>query len=594
MKRQESRLYKVVKGKSKYRKMVNTILCVVLLINMFSGICFVPPKQAAAEENILSNPRIVPDNSMEAGQNVTWDCIWFGSYPQAEVVPDDEEYTALAKELLQSGDLTRDSVLYQTLQSATGWDEQGDIVIDGNKYRRIKKKDATYTTKKGDATYISAYSGYYQWKNAKDYHYFKYQPVKWRVLSVDGSNVFLLSDKVLDDKRYHANPANPVYEDVTWEESTVRSWLNGYGASSNIQNRDYSTKNFIDTAFGVYEQKAIKETFVKNKDNLYYGTDGGNDTQDKVFFLSETETYTNLYGFVSDPYKLDEARRPVSSVYAKAMGIDTCEGKCSWWLRTPGFNNVNAELVGDAGWVYSAGSIADAWSNGVRPALNLDMAALPDAEFSKLWSYAGTVCSIDYADRLDKGDKVVDKNMKAVYRITVTGKNRTVKYIKSKKKDASSIIIPDTVRLKGKTYKVVSIGKEAFIGREKLKTVKIGKNVKLIGKNAFSGCTGLKNVIIGENVQVIGADAFSNCTALDKIIIPSKVAKIGARAFYQCKNLKHMVVKTKKLSARSIGNNAFGGGAVNIKVKIDKTKKKLYSGIFTARGISEKALYITI
>ena len=164
MKRQETRLCKIVKERSKCRRLVNIILCVVVLINMFSGISFAQPKRAEAEEIILSNPRIVPDSSMEAGQNVTWDCIWFGSYPQAEVVPDNEEYTTLAKELLQSGDLTRDNVLYQTLQSATGWDEQGDIVIDGNKYRRIKKEDATYIP-------YTLTSSDYQWKNATEYHY---------------------------------------------------------------------------------------------------------------------------------------------------------------------------------------------------------------------------------------------------------------------------------------------------------------------------------------------------------------------------------------------------------------------------------------
>lgn len=34
----------------------------------------------------LNNPIIEEDSSMESGQNVTWDCIWFGSYPQTEVV----------------------------------------------------------------------------------------------------------------------------------------------------------------------------------------------------------------------------------------------------------------------------------------------------------------------------------------------------------------------------------------------------------------------------------------------------------------------------------------------------------------------------
>ncbi|MCI9080260.1 MAG: leucine-rich repeat domain-containing protein [Lachnospiraceae bacterium] len=580
MKNQESKLYKIVKIKSKYISFVNVILSIVLIITVFFGISFVQPKQVEANEKMLSNPRIVPDSSMEAGQNVTWDCIWFGSYPQVEVVPDNEEYTALAEELLQTGDLIKDSTLYQTLQLATGWDMQGDIIIDGSKYRRIKKEDAIWTSDSFD---------YYKWKNETEYHYFKYQPIKWRVLSVNGTEAFLLADKALD-----VQPYNTVYEvAVTWEESTIRSWLNGYGASSNIQNQDYSKKNFINTAFGMSGQQAVKETVVDNKNTVTGKIDGGNNTNDKLFFLSSSETYTNTanrYGFVSKFYKCDEARRSGSSVYAKAMGIvnDIYTGRCYWWLRSP-------EGTGQIACANYDGAVWPRYSNidyrqyGVRPALNLDLAAS-----SNLWSYAGTVCSIDYADKLEKGSKDVDKDTKAVYKITGTGKNKTVEYVKNKKKDIYNVIIPDTVRLKGKTYKVVSVGKNAFKGREKLKTVKIGKNVRLIGKNAFSGCTGLKNVVIGENVQTIGADAFSNCTALVKIIIPSKVKKIGAKAFYKCRNLKYIVVKTKKLSAKSIGNKAFGEGAVNIKIKMDKTKKKLYSKIFTARGISEKVLYIPV
>ena len=37
----------------------------------------------------LQNPRIVKDSSMDAGQRVTWDCVWFGSYPQSEVTEKD-------------------------------------------------------------------------------------------------------------------------------------------------------------------------------------------------------------------------------------------------------------------------------------------------------------------------------------------------------------------------------------------------------------------------------------------------------------------------------------------------------------------------
>lgn len=29
----------------------------------------------------LHNPKIKKDSSMRSGQKVTWDCVWFGSYP---------------------------------------------------------------------------------------------------------------------------------------------------------------------------------------------------------------------------------------------------------------------------------------------------------------------------------------------------------------------------------------------------------------------------------------------------------------------------------------------------------------------------------
>ena len=74
----------------------------------------------------LNNPRIVADSSMKAGQKVTWDCVWFGAYPQSEVT---------------SGNI------YNTLKNAKGWDGNNDIVINGNKYRRLKGEDATYYTR---------------------------------------------------------------------------------------------------------------------------------------------------------------------------------------------------------------------------------------------------------------------------------------------------------------------------------------------------------------------------------------------------------------------------------------------------------------
>lgn len=85
----------------------------------------------------LNNPQIRPDSDMAAGQKVTWDCVWFGNYPQAEVISSAENYTAIDKDLMKDGDIIADSVLYDNLKNSTEWDDNGEITLNGNRYRRI-------------------------------------------------------------------------------------------------------------------------------------------------------------------------------------------------------------------------------------------------------------------------------------------------------------------------------------------------------------------------------------------------------------------------------------------------------------------------
>lgn len=90
-------------------------------------------------------------------------------------------------------------------------------------------------------------------------------PIKWRVLSNADGRLFLLSDQNLDVFQYHTDQ-----EDVTWETSTMRSWLNGYDASKNTggsSGTDYTRDNFLDTAFSDKEQAAIAVTDVVNGPN---------------------------------------------------------------------------------------------------------------------------------------------------------------------------------------------------------------------------------------------------------------------------------------------------------------------------------------
>lgn len=334
------------------------------------------PKVKAAES--ISNPRIVEDSSMDAGQKVTWDCIYFGSYPQSEV--------------------TKEDSIYNTLKSASGWDSNNDITVNGIKYRRLKGEDATYDLR---CDYYDDHSkeDHYDWNNNyTTYHYFKYEPIKWRVLSTDGSDAFLLADVGLDDQLYNTNSV-----DVTWETSSMRSWLNGYGAENNEPKTDYASKNFINSAFSQAEKNAIKTTTVINNDNIRYETSGGNTTSDKVFLLSQSEVYhtdeATKYGFVKNNID-DEAKRSQLSTYAFAMGtFRSSEGEYRniwWWLRSPGYLSECAASVTSGGFVYD--DYVDNHSRGVRPALHLDLAS------SNLYSYAGTVCS----DEMKAGDNYTE------------------------------------------------------------------------------------------------------------------------------------------------------------------------------------------
>ena len=343
--------------------------------------------EVKAEEVPLQNPRIEPDASMEAGQKVTYSCVWFGSYPQTEIVDKPETSGVYAKQFATGADYVVDIELYNTLQSETKWDINGDTVLpDGTKYRRVKKDDVVITEDTNT-------DGRYRWDNSVIYHYFRYDKIKWRVLNLSGNQAFLIADQALDYRPY--NTFNDTYPRVTWETSSIRSWLNGYDESHNINGIDYSNKNFIDSAFSSEEQEAIETTLVVNNNNIEYQTDGGNDTYDKIFLLSESEAYTDsatAYGFIAGNKTDDEARWCRSSTYAKALGIYTIshskfKGNCHWWMRSPGYNNSFATAMTLYGSIYGYGFELVRDLCATRPVLNLNLS------YTDVYSFAGTICS---------------------------------------------------------------------------------------------------------------------------------------------------------------------------------------------------------
>ncbi|MFR4682693.1 MAG: protein kinase domain-containing protein [Anaerobutyricum hallii] len=258
---------------------------------------------------ILHNPKVEDDSSTESGKKVTWNCLWFGSYPQSQITAEDGE-------------------IYTILTNIDNWNKNGDVIIENTKYHKTEKD------------------------------YFKYEPIKWRVLQSENGEAFLLSDVILDKQLYNENDKY-----VTWEKSSLRAWIN---------------KKFIKRAFIDEEREKINITEIVNQDNPVYGTEGGNNTFDKIFLLSLSEVSEQQdgekYGFLDD-----EIRACGKSDFSKTGSW--------WWLRSPGSYSLDAAEVNDDGWVGRNGSRVDSSYGGVRPALHLNLSS------SNLFSYAGTVSS---------------------------------------------------------------------------------------------------------------------------------------------------------------------------------------------------------
>lgn len=205
---------------------------------------------------------------------------------------------------------------------------------------------------------------------------FNWDPIKWRVLSNTDGKLFLLSDQNLDVMPYHNDD-----ESVTWEKSTMRSWLNGYAASENwggASGTDYSSDNFIKDAFVAAELAAIASTNVVNADNPDYNTPGGNNTTDKVFLLSIAEARNSGYGFTDSNSRISTNTAYVAhGGKIKSENIMSGVGEADrWWLRSPGYNDNDAARVNFDGFVNTDGSGVSSSNVAVRPALNLNLSSV--------------------------------------------------------------------------------------------------------------------------------------------------------------------------------------------------------------------------
>lgn len=169
------------------------------------------------------------------------------------------------------------------------------------------------------------------------------EDIEWIVLAKENGKLLVISKYALDCQKYNSSKM-----DTTWEECSLRAWMNGA---------------FLNNAFSADEQSKIVATSVRANRNPKYSTDSGNTTTDKVFLLSITEA--------EKYFSSDSARQCKPTEYAIANGayVNTDTGNCRWWLRSPGNNQNNAANVNNDGSINYNGNNVNNDNDCVRPAL---------------------------------------------------------------------------------------------------------------------------------------------------------------------------------------------------------------------------------
>ena len=121
---------------------------------------------------------------------------------------------------------------------------------------------------------------------------------------------------------------------------------------------------------------------------------------------------------------------------------------------------------------------------------------------------------------------------------------------------SGSVVIPETITYKEKSYTVNAIGSFAFSHCPDLTDVTIPSSVTSVGQDAFENCPNLVSVSIPNSVKRINNNTFEGCSGLTSISIPSSVKSIGIEAFMNCSSLLNVTIPD---SVTTIGSEAFFG-----------------------------------
>lgn len=309
------------------------------------------------------------EDSVFKGTEATGTIINFGSYPQSRVKDTVliNKLDAVTKNWKSYNYYTGTGSIADGQMKPSDYMLYADFKYNGDKYRAV-----TFSQYRPYYTgYISSASNTYQDDNGYytgDVYYFKYEPLKWRVL--DAGKGLVMSANVIDSQAF--NNYKLSYSGECYGDSSKSYYASDYGKSSI---RDWLNNDFCNTAFSTTQQGRITPQTIEAKSTYKSQYDGTTTTGNKVFLLSYEDVLNTSYGFSSSTSTYDPARQLKSTDYAQSQGCYTSTSSSyygnspRWRLRSPNYSG-SAAYVYSVGYAYGSSDVSNTGS-GVIPALYL-------------------------------------------------------------------------------------------------------------------------------------------------------------------------------------------------------------------------------
>ena len=271
--------------------------------------------------------------------------VYFGFYPQTDVTKSMGATLSGYVNVLPTNESSSGWTSYKYyLESSNTTDYMWykDVDVDDNgtfDYRAVYFTCFRPYNTSGNSTINNSYQNENGYTTSKVY-WFKYEPIKWRIISESNGKAKLLAEMILDSQDFNNTNISRTIDGQTiyannYEYSSIRAWLN---------------ESFYNTAFSDLQKQIIQTVEVDNStrstntdNNATQWGNGENkyacsNTQDKVWLLSEQEVTRAIYGFSEETGETNTRQKKVTD-YSKCQGVFTntesgYEGNGSWWLRS--------------------------------------------------------------------------------------------------------------------------------------------------------------------------------------------------------------------------------------------------------------------